>query len=134
MLAKIFVSCRIRLRPPRAMQRLNGFQKIQAHSRKGSFFLWTNPRSHVIAPPFIHPSSFSPHPSFFTGEGVSGGQDGSHRLVETWANGACPTSGRKPVMVAQLETDVQQMWANFHGERSREHRNRLVERYMPLVK
>lgn len=37
-------------------------------------------------------------------------------------------------MVAQLETDVQQMWQAFHTGRSRESRNRLVERYMPLVK
>jgi RNA polymerase sigma factor for flagellar operon FliA len=37
-------------------------------------------------------------------------------------------------MVAQLETDVQHIWQAFHADRNRESRNRLVERYMPLVK
>ena len=37
-------------------------------------------------------------------------------------------------MVAQLETDVQQIWQAFHTDRNRVSRNRLVERFMPLVK
>ena len=37
-------------------------------------------------------------------------------------------------MVTQVETDVQQLWQNYHADRSVEARNRLVERYLPLVK
>ena len=37
-------------------------------------------------------------------------------------------------MVAQSEADVQHMWQAFHTDHSRESRNRLVERYLPLVK
>src|SRR5207247_10183075 len=37
-------------------------------------------------------------------------------------------------MLAQVEADVQQMWQAFHADRNRDNRNRLVERYMPLVK
>ncbi|MCX7700892.1 MAG: FliA/WhiG family RNA polymerase sigma factor, partial [Gemmataceae bacterium] len=37
-------------------------------------------------------------------------------------------------MVTQTETDVQQLWQAFHADRSVEARNRLVERYLPLVR
>jgi RNA polymerase sigma factor for flagellar operon FliA len=37
-------------------------------------------------------------------------------------------------MVTQVETDVQQLWQSFAAERTNELRNRLVERYLPLVK
>jgi RNA polymerase sigma factor for flagellar operon FliA len=37
-------------------------------------------------------------------------------------------------MVTQVENDIQQVWQNFQQERSTELRNRLVERYLPLVK
>ena len=37
-------------------------------------------------------------------------------------------------MVTQVETEVQQLWQNYQQERSTELRNRLVERYLPLVK
>lgn len=37
-------------------------------------------------------------------------------------------------MVTQTETDVQQLWHNYHADRSVDARNRLVERYLPLVR
>jgi len=37
-------------------------------------------------------------------------------------------------MVTQVETDIQQVWQAYQRERSVELRNRLVERYLPLVK
>jgi RNA polymerase sigma factor for flagellar operon FliA len=37
-------------------------------------------------------------------------------------------------MVTQVETDVQHLWQAYHADRSVEARNRLVERYLPLVK
>src|SRR5262245_27894493 len=37
-------------------------------------------------------------------------------------------------MVTQTETDVQSLWQSYHADRSVEARNRLVERYLPLVK
>jgi RNA polymerase sigma factor for flagellar operon FliA len=37
-------------------------------------------------------------------------------------------------MVTQVETDIQQVWQTYQREKSVELRNRLVERYLPLVK
>src|SRR5262249_24433202 len=37
-------------------------------------------------------------------------------------------------MVTQTETDVQQLWHSYHADRTVEARNRLVERYLPLVR
>ena len=37
-------------------------------------------------------------------------------------------------MVTQTETDVQQIWQTYATDKSTELRNRLVERYLPLVK
>src|SRR6266849_4494937 len=37
-------------------------------------------------------------------------------------------------MATQVEMDIQQVWQSYTTERSNELRNRLVERYLPLVK
>jgi RNA polymerase sigma factor FliA len=37
-------------------------------------------------------------------------------------------------MVTQTDSDVQQLWQSYHADRSVEARNRLVERYLPLVR
>src|SRR6201987_2734746 len=37
-------------------------------------------------------------------------------------------------MATQVEMDIQQVWQTYTTERSNELRNRLVERYLPLVK
>jgi RNA polymerase sigma factor for flagellar operon FliA len=37
-------------------------------------------------------------------------------------------------MVTQLESDVQQVWQRYQTDRSNDDRNRLVERYLPLVR
>jgi RNA polymerase sigma factor for flagellar operon FliA len=37
-------------------------------------------------------------------------------------------------MVTQTDSDVQHLWQSYHADRSVEARNRLVERYLPLVR
>ena len=37
-------------------------------------------------------------------------------------------------MVTQTDSDVQQLWQSYHADHSVDARNRLVERYLPLVR
>src|SRR5947209_8132388 len=37
-------------------------------------------------------------------------------------------------MQTHVETDIQQMWRDYHANPNDEHRNHLVEHYLPLVK
>src|SRR5262249_44490783 len=41
---------------------------------------------------------------------------------------------REGFMVTHVDADVQQLWNDYHADPSDEHRNALVEHYLPLVK